>query len=469
MQSAVLCACGLLALGFLFRVIVRPLQWLFVPAAVVGGLLGLSLAQIVAAVHRHGGSGSGLDTLFAWQSDVLRHFSGWPGVLIAVIFAGLLLEKPGQSARESTRTVSVQAIMVWIIILGQVAIGLAATWLFVLPRHPEVPPSFGQLIEVGFAGGHGTAGAMGEVFADELGFSAGRDLGFLFATAGLIVGVITGIIYINLAVRRGWTARKATLRPSSGMEVRRCPQPVALARVGAEVIDPFLFQGLILAAAFAAGLAVQSAVMGGGSQLLTWLGLPQAADIMKFAGKMPLFMFTLLGGLAVRRLLSVFRLDDLVDGDSLRRLIGAAMEFLIVAAIASMRIEVIATYLSSILLLLALGFTWAGVCLLLIGRRLLPPSHWFELGLINYGMSTGTTAQGMMLLRIVDPGLKSRAAEDYALAAPISAPFIGGGVITLIGMPALLTKVHPGIVAVAVLAVMALLYVIARRIGAGWR
>ena len=59
-----------------------------------------------------------------------------------------------------------------------------------------------------------------------------------------------------------------------------------------------------------------------------------------------------------------------------------------------------------------------------------------ELGLINYGMSTGTTATGLLLLRMVDKDLESGAAEDYALAAPLSAPFIGGGLLTLM-MPLL--------------------------------
>ena len=44
------------------------------------------------------------------------------------------------------------------------------------------------------------------------------------------------------------------------------------------------------------------------------------------------------------------------------------------------------------------------LCLLVIGRRLLPQRYWFELGILNYGMSTGTTATGLMLLRIIDRG-----------------------------------------------------------------
>jgi ESS family glutamate:Na+ symporter len=84
------------------------------------------------------------------------------------------------------------------------------------------------------------------------------------------------------------------------------------------------------------------------------------------------------------------------------------------------------------------------VCLLYVGRRLLPHKYWFELGIINYGMSTGTTATGLVLLRIIDKDLSSGAAEDYALAAPLSSPFVGGGIITL-SLPFLLERVYIGI------------------------
>jgi len=57
-------------------------------------------------------------------------------------------------------------------------------------------------------------------------------------------------------------------------------------------------------------------------------------------------------------------------------------------------------------------------------------------------MSTGTTATGFVLLRLVDPELESGAAEDYALAAPLSSPFIGGGMIT-VALPLLVLERLP--------------------------
>ena len=141
------------------------------------------------------------------------------------------------------------------------------------------------------------------------------------------------------------------------------------------------------------------------------------------------------------------------------------MEFLIVAAIVSLNLEAVIQLLIPLSVLLLAGFVWTGICLLWIGKKILPKQHWFELGIINYGMSTGTTANGLALLRIVDKDLESGAAEEYALAAPLSAPFVGGGILTLI-LPDFLENyaVSLGITAFCVTAVVLMLFFTARKI-----
>ena len=293
---------------------------------------------------------------------------------------------------------------------------------------------------------------MGSLFTDTYGFSAGRDLAFLFATVGLVYGVVSGIFFVNLGVRRGWLRRvpvaaeayddpvlryeSKTPPPSqsieipvvSGLENRHNPPPSAFARVRSEVIDPLAFQLIILAAAFAAGFALQQGFL--------WLASVAApANWYGFLDKIPLFLFTLLGGWVVREVMHVCRVGDLIDPPSIHRLTGIAMEILIVAALTNLRIEAAAEYLWPVLLLLACGFAWTAFCLVYVSPKLLPRDYWFELGLLNYGMSTATTAQGILLLRIVDRDLETGAAEDYAAAAPLSAPFIGGGVLTVLGIP----------------------------------
>jgi ESS family glutamate:Na+ symporter len=414
---AVLTAVVLLLVGFALRAKLRLLQTLYVPASVAGGLIGLVAVQIALA------TGPADTAPVAGAADaVASSLRGWPGALIAVVFAGLLLERPNRTLGRSLRGAALAAIMVWIIVLGQVLLGYIATAAIIGPMY-DVTPAFGQLIEAGFAGGHGTATALGVIYG-KLGFPEGLDLGLFMATVGLVYSVISGIVIVNIAVRRGWTrSGDAKIERISGVEDRHDPPPATFAPVRAEVIDPFAFQVLLLA------LAV---LVGAGLQWLFVRGVLMLPDREKaeHLENVPLFLFTLIGGLLVRKTMAVLGVDDLIDGASIKRMVGIAMEFLIVAAIASLRIETITTYLVPLVILLVLGFVWTAVCLVL-SRFILPRAYWFELGILNYGMSTGTTAQGMMLLRIIDRDLECGAAEDYALAAPLSAPFIGGGVITL--------------------------------------
>ncbi len=142
MEMAFLCAAALLCLGFLLRVNVRLFQVLYIPAAILGGLLGLMLSPSLLGVI---------------PAEMIAEFKTWPGWLISVIFAGLLLERPGRSLRESARLAARQGIMVWIIVLGEITLGLALTWLLISSVY-DVPYVFGQLIEAGFAGGHGISG-----------------------------------------------------------------------------------------------------------------------------------------------------------------------------------------------------------------------------------------------------------------------------------------------------------------------
>jgi len=447
LQWAILSACGLLLIGFVLRARLRFLQVLYIPASVLGGLIGLAVLLTIRLAADDA-------TPLAVHADAIGGtLRTWPGALIAVVFAGLLLERPQRRIGETSRGTVMAAAYVWVVVLGEVLVGLLATWFVLMPLF-GVPAAFGQLIEAGFAGGHGTATALGLVY-EELGFADGYDLGLFSATIGLIASVVIGIALVNIAVRRGWTVSgRADVRLVSGLERRTDPKPMAWARVNGEVIDAFMFQLVLVAMAFGAGALIQWILAFGAESL-------ELESLATALGHLPLFLFTLIGGLVVRKALALFRSDDLIDGESIKRIVAVAMELLIVAAIASLRIETLASYFWPMALLMALGCGWAVFCLLVLAPRLLPKDYWFELGIINFGMSTGTTAQGMMLLRIVDRDLESGAAEDYALAAPFSAPFIGGGLITLT-LPVWLDKGYlPSVL-------LGLVIVIALALTVGW-
>ena len=414
MISALLLTSALLFAGLLLRARLRVLQVLYIPAAITGGLIGLAILQYATRAAP------------ALTRPLVDELSGWPGILISVVFAGLFLDKPAKPIRQVIRPVVRQANMVWVISIGQVAIGLLAVWLIIEPlRLPpfngDVPIYFGQLIEAGFVGGHGTSAALGEVYKN-LEFDNVKDYAFFMATIGLIYSVVSGLVFVNLAVRRHWfrDAADVELATVSGLEAANAERSLGMAKVNAEVLDPLVFQAILLAGAYAVGLGLQTLI-----NFFVYDGLP-------------LFLFTLIGGWIVRDAMSWLGLGHLIDPETIRRLVAAAMEYLIVAAIASLNLTLVIQSIAPLMVLLLAGFVWSAICLLVIGRRLLPQRYWFELGIINYGMSTGVTASGLMLLRIIDKDFESGAAEDYALAAPLSSPFVGGGLITLVVIPKML-------------------------------
>lgn len=476
MTLALIFVAVLILIGIILRQSFSVFRWLYIPASVIAGFVGLAAMQLGL-----GGSQLGLPNAAAIELycqngfDVLK---GWPGWLIAVVFAGMLLERKKSSAKQSAKRVGQEGLMVWIIVLGQTAIGMLAVWLFIQPFY-DVPNSLGMLIETGFAGGHGTAGAMGEVFAHPtIELESGKDLGMLMATCGLVYGVVSGIFWINIGVRRNWVSKKSSQtqneeKPSADFRSPSGLSPIGFSRIDRNTIDPLLFQATLLAIAFGLGLAMQAGVMSVADMLDSYLskGSVEGAEAqlskrltISNVVDFPLFIYTLFGGLIVQKVLAALGQAERIDGESIHRLTSTAMDILVVAAIATLKIQAVAALIVPFTILLICGAIWTAVCLLVISRWILPPEHWFQLALINYGMSTGTTATGFVLLRMVDSDLKSGAAEDYALAAQLSAPFIGGGVLT-IALPLLvLERIPIAISALVLVGIVGALIVIGRKL-----
>jgi len=412
----------LLLLGVVLRAVVRPLQWFFVPAAIIGGVIGLGVMQFGLRVD-----GVGLGNAF---EELRATWSTWPGWLIAVVFAGLLLDRPPKRAGAVQAGHVLRAgMMVWIIVVGQIAVGFAAIW-WMTSSGQDVPLALGQMIEAGFAGGHGTAGALGEIH-EQMGRPDMREYGFFMATIGLLFSVFSGVIYVNIAIRLRLThAQTLHMTPTSGLERRHDPPPAARATIAGDVIDPLVWGLVLITMAFLIGVLLREQWV----NLLSLVTPEDAArgNVLVKLQSLPAFLFTLIGGGIVRAVMQACGVADLIDPQSIRRIVGMSMEVLIVAAVASLRIDIIEANLEPLLVLCAVGAVWCAVCLFLLAPLILPRAYWFELGIINYGMSTGTTAQGLMLARMIDPELDQGAAETYALAAPLSAPFIGGGVITVL-------------------------------------
>lgn len=480
MTVAVVAVAILLLIGIGLRQSLSVLRRFFIPASVIAGFVGLGAVNVADWMELRGRSPAAVvaeaetnveaspdesadgeteqppsaetnnqspaDDEPSRAAELAKVLSGWPGPLIAIVFAAMLLQLPASKVSDHSGSqasrVGRQGLMVWIIVLGETFVGLLVTWLLIQPRF-DLPNSFGFLIETGFAGGHGTAAAMGQVFANEkVGLGAvGLDLGLLMATCGLVFGLISGIVWINVAAALGWVQKTTSVDSSETSNSERTP--IGFATLSADAVDPLLLQAVWIAIALGIGMAMQFCVLSLAGWIDAFIGAgvqPDAAGAEKELSKrlavsnivdFPLFIYTMIGGWLVRWGLGRIGKVDLIDTRTIQRLSATAMEVLVVAAITSLRLSKVAELLEPFAILFLAGMIWTALCLMLLSRWVLPREHWFQLGLINYGMSTGTTATGFVLLRVVDPDLETSAASDYALAAPISAPFIGGGILTI--------------------------------------
>ncbi len=397
----------LMALGFALRLAVPALGRLLLPAALIAGFLGLA-----AGPH-------GLDAV---PRDVMAAWTAWPAVLINVVFGALFLGAPVPSFAAVARTAGPLVRFSVVNAVGQYVVGLLLTWLVLMPFF-GAPALFACLIEVGFSGGHGTASAMASVFTD-LGFAAGAALGQMSATVGLVTGVIGGVLLIQWGARRGHASQVAAGDAAlpedvSGLVPPDARRSIATGTVSAVAIEPLTFHAFVIGLAMLLGWALQTALH------------------PAFSG-FPLFPLAMIGGMAVQVVAERTGVAAWFDRATFQRLTGLALDLLVAAAVASMRLDLFVQNVVPFTLLMAAAIAWCVGSFLWIAPRMLP-RDWFEQGLVVYGTQTGVAAVGLMLLRIADPHTQTTAAQAFAARSIVISPLLGGGLITAT-MPLLIVQ-----------------------------
>lgn len=408
------------------------LSYLFLPGSVIAGIAALLagpevLGALVTASSGHDAVLSG-GLVPASIGDVWRAL---PGVLINVVFAALFLGKiiPGLRAiwRRAAPVVTYGQTIAW----GQYVIGLLLAILVLSPVF-GMNPMAGALIEIGFEGGHGTAAGLIPVFQD-MGFEEGADLALGLATVGLVSAIITGTILINWASRTNRLSAAATSLDVDAVsdemaELMENRQPDSR-RTGADhPIDPLSFHlGLIGIAIFIGWVLLQGLI---GLERLTW-GRWWGVDLMEHV---PLFPLAMIGGVILQIVTSRWWGRHLIDRQLINRIAGTALDVIIVAALATLSLEVIGENWAPFLILAIAGIAWNVIGFLLLAPRLIP-MNWFENGIPNFGQSMGMTVTGMLLFQMTDPKNRSGGLENFGYKQLLFEPVVGGGIFTASALP----------------------------------
>jgi len=420
--------CVLLAVGHVLRSKVRLLQKLYLPSCVIGGLVGLIIIQVFALLQNRSDVMASINTVI---SDISAPWSKMPGLLINIVFACLFLGVKLPKASSLVKRAGPQLAYGQIVAWGQYVVGLGL-WVVLLSKlYPELPAMFAGILPVGFEGGHGTAAAMGPVFADR-GWPAGQDFALASATGGILSAIIIGMVLINWAVRKGYVQRACkidgvTEDDSIGViPVDRRPSAGKLT-VSSDAIESFTLHIVVVGIAIGLGMLIK--------QGLAWMETfsPWLTEHKLLAG-FPLFPLCMIGGLIVQFFEQRFDRHQLIDLGLMRRIQNSSLDFLVVAAIAMIRLEVVVVAIVPLLILIAAGILWNVFCVGVLARRMLPDA-WFERSIAELGQSMGVTATGLLLLRVVDPDYETPAADAFACKQIIHEPFMGGGLWTSTVIP----------------------------------
>ncbi|WP_344261842.1 sodium/glutamate symporter [Streptomyces sodiiphilus] len=421
----------LLLLAKIIRVKWRLAQRLFIPSSIIGGGLALILGpdvlgRVASAFGADGFTESGLFT-----ADILEVWGSLPSLLISVVFAALFLGHRLPGFREVSTVAGPQIAFGLTLASGQYVLGILLALLVLGPVF-GLPVLSGALIEIGFEGGHGTAAGLGNTFA-EFDFAEGQDLALGLATVGLLSGIVIGITLINWAVRTGRTTelhQNATpsVTEQAGLVEKQRRRSAGTLTVHPSSIEPLTLHFGLLAVAVIIGWLLLSA--------LQWVESFTWAGTIELFAHVPLFPMAMIGGIVVQLAIQSFDRHEVVDRQLIERIQGFSLDTLIIAALGTLSLQVIAENLGPFLLLLVTGLLWSVLSLVLLAPRMMP-DHWFERGIGDMGQSLGVTATGLILLRIADPELRTPAYPAFGYKQLALEPFFGGGLVTAAAIPLL--------------------------------
>ena len=406
--------CILLFCGKLVRVMVPLLQRCYLPSSVIGGFIGLIILQNFPHLFPDG---------------CIETISKLPGFMINVVFATLFLGVVTPPIKKVVQVAFPQLCFGQILAWGQYVIGFAMVGFILIPLF-GVNEAFGNLLEIGFQGGHGTVSGMAESF-EAFGWEDGIALGYTVATAGMLLAVIVGIMLVNWAGRHGHVKNIRTFAEQNKLQQKgiyaHAERPCAgWQTVYCDSIDSLAWHISLVGIAILVGFGMQK-----GIQALEIAYFP-TNETRIFSG-FPLFPFCMIGGLLLQKVAQRIKVNHMIDHGQMQRISGASLDFLVVSAMATIKISVVMAHWQALLILIVLG-TILSLCMVVYVAPKLFRESWFECSIAEFGQSLGVTATGLLLLRAVDPEAKTCATQAFGYKQLLHEPIMGGGLWTAMAL-----------------------------------
>jgi glutamate:Na+ symporter, ESS family len=371
--------------------------------------------------------------LIANSMDILpkamtSQWSTLPSIFINIVFATLFLGKKLMNPRKIWKFAGPQVVFGQTLAWGQYVVGSIVTMLILIPVF-QMSPYAAALIEISFEGGHGTAAGLAPLFSD-LGFNEGADLALAMATAGIVIGLATGLLMIAIArLRKPQKNNRKIIKKSKplyslfGSFITSSRQEFmsrhTLLRTSVQAV-------LILAAVYL-GTLIKQLLLAAETIVQTFVAVPNVVQYI------PLFPLAMIGGILVQWFIIKLGWQKIIHGRTINFIGAFALEIVIISAIATMSIGAITNNIGPLMILVSAGTAWNIFAFLILAPKIIH-KYWFERGIGDYGQSMGMTATGLLLMRTADPKNTSQALERFGYKQLLFEPIVGGGIFTAVSM-----------------------------------
>ena len=351
------------------------------------------------------------------------------GIAVGFIAMSLRVQKKDASDRSSALIGAKSGALIVSVYLVQAIIGTVVVLLLAWTFMPTLFKAAGILLPMGYGQGPGQANNIGGTY-EGLGFAGGRSFGLSLAASGYLVACIVGVAVLNILAKRGKIRRiqheelSGSVTVDTFQDQGEMPLSESLDRFSMQaalVIFTYLLTYLLIRG-ITAGITAASPGAGATVNSLLWgfnfiIGSLAAVIVMVFLSKM-------------KRLHFMER--QYQNNYLLNRISGFAFDLMIVAGIASIRLEDLSGLWLPFVLLTIVGAAATWFYLAWLCKKVYP-GYYYEGLMSMYGMLTGTISSGVLLLREIDPEYKTPAANNLVLGSSFGIGF-GFPVLILVGM-----------------------------------
>ena len=291
----------------------------------------------------------------------------------------------------------------------QAFVGLGLTIvLFLITQHGEKVISYicGLILPLAFGQGPGNALSWDINFTNTPAtqFTGNGSFGLSLASIGFVVACVFGILYINIHKAKGHLKIRhgkpeAQNAPQTEEGVEEIPDN--------ESVDKFTLQAGFVALAYALsfGFMCLLGALSDFTNSIAWgfnfLWASLAAMLIKAVVK----------GLRKGKLMN----REYINNYQMDRISGFAFDIMIVAGVAAIEINDIKDYIFPIIILSILGAILTYAYIRKASQECFPGFE-HEMFLMSYGTLTGTASNGVILMKEIDPNLRTPTSSLYILS-----------------------------------------------------